>query len=131
MFGTTTDTVLSDRVEQLEQLHKVIPNSIVITGKTKKKDREQGLKDVGDGKIRVLLSSYQLAKEGLDLPILENLVMATPVKDDTVVIQSVGRIQRPYGNKKIANVYDLVDNVSTLERFYRKRNSIYKKKGWL
>jgi superfamily II DNA or RNA helicase len=123
--------VLSDRVEQLEQLHTMIPNSIVITGKTKKKDREQGLKDVGDGKIRVLLSSYQLAKEGLDLPILENLVMATPVKDETVVIQSVGRIQRPYGDKKIANVYDLIDNVSTLDRFYRKRNSIYKKKNWL
>ena len=123
--------VLSDRVEQLEQLHAMIPNSVVITGKTKKKDREQGLKDVEQGKIRVLLSSYQLAKEGLDLPILENLVMATPVKDDAVVIQSVGRIQRPYENKKIANVYDLVDSVSTLDRFYRKRNSIYKKKGWL
>lgn len=123
--------ILSDRVEQLEQLQKEIPNSIVITGKTKKKDREQGLQDVRDGKIRVLLSSYQLAKEGLDLPILENLIMATPVKDEAVVIQSVGRIQRPYENKRIANVYDLIDNVSTLERFYRKRNSIYKKKGWL
>ena len=123
--------ILSDRVEQLEVLHKEIPNSIVITGKTKKKDREQGLKDVENGKIRVLLSSYQLAKEGLDLPILENLIMATPIKDDAVVIQSVGRIQRPFDNKVIANVYDLVDNVSTLERFYRKRNSIYKKKGWL
>jgi superfamily II DNA or RNA helicase len=123
--------VLSDRVEQLEQLHSMIPNSVVVTGKTKKKDREQSLKDVSDGKIRVLLSSYQLAKEGLDLPILENLVMATPVKDETVVVQSIGRTQRPYGNKKIANVYDLLDDVSTLERFYRKRNSIYRKKGWL
>lgn len=123
--------ILSDRVDQLEQLQSVIPNSIVITGKTKKKDREQGLKDVREGNIRVLLSSYQLAKEGLDLPILENLIMATPVKDEAVVIQSIGRIQRPYENKKIANVYDLVDNVSTLERFYRKRNSIYKKKNWL
>ena len=123
--------VLSDRVEQLELLHKEIPNSIVITGKTKKKDREKGLLDVKNGNIRVLLASYQLAKEGLDLPILSNLVMATPVKDETVVIQSVGRIQRPYNDKKIANVYDLIDNVSTLDRFYRKRNSIYKKKGWL
>lgn len=123
--------ILSDRVEQLDYLHTQIPNSVVITGKTKKKERKQGLDDVGSGKIKTLLASYQLAKEGLDLPILENLIMATPVKDDAVVIQSVGRIQRPYKNKKIANVYDLVDDVSTLTRFYRKRNSIYKKKNWL
>lgn len=123
--------ILSDRVEQLEYLQSQIPNSVIVTGKTKKKDREQRLADVGSGKVKTLLASYQLAKEGLDLPILENLIMATPVKDDAVVIQSVGRIQRLYDGKKIANVYDLVDNVSTLTRFYRKRNSIYKKKGWL
>lgn len=124
--------ILSDRVEQLKTLYKMIPNSVLITGTTKKQDREQALKDVGEGRVQCLIASYKIAKEGLDLPILENLFMASPVKDDAVVVQSIGRIQRPFGNKQIANVFDFTDNeVSTLERFYRKRKSIYKKRSWL
>ena len=56
--------------------------------------------------------------------------MASPVKDDRLVIQAIGRCQRPCENKKIANVYDLVDDVSILDKFTRKRKSVYKKEGW-
>lgn len=122
--------ILSDRVEQLKILHEFIPNSVQIDGSTNKKVREQAIDDVRSGKIRVLLASYQLAKEGLDIIRLENLVMGTPVKDFAIVVQSCGRIQRPFGNKKIGTVYDLVDDVSFLNRFYSKRKSIYKKEQW-
>lgn len=122
--------ILSDRVEQLKYLHEHIPDSVEIDGSTKKPVREKALDDVRDGKIRVLLASYQLAREGLDIIRLENLIMATPVKDFSVVVQSCGRIQRPFGNKKIGNVFDLVDDVSFLNRFYSKRKSIYKKEKW-
>ena len=123
--------VLSDRVDQLKYLNTLIPNSIEIDGSTKKKEREQALDDVKNGKYKVLLASYKLAKEGLDCPILENVVLATPVKDQAVVIQSIGRAQRPYGNKEVANVYDIVDDVSMLKRFLQKRAAVYKKKDWL
>lgn len=122
--------VLSDRVEQLKLLEKIIPNSIEIDGSTNKKVREQALDDVKDGKYRVLLASYKLAKEGLDCKILQNVVFATPVKDESIVIQSIGRAQRTYPGKTIANVYDIVDDVSMLSRFYTKRKNIYKRKGW-
>ena len=99
--------VLSDRVDQLEYLGKHLDNAIVITGSTPKKIRKQGLDDVRSGKIKYLLSSYQLAKEGLDCVILENLIMATPIKAFSSVVQSIGRIQRPYEGKEIANIYFL------------------------
>ena len=93
---------------------------------------EKALDDVSNGNIRVLCSSYKLAKEGLDIPRLSNIILASPVKDEAVVIQSIGRIQRPFEGKEIAMVYDITDNqVSTLTRFFRKRNALYKKKGWL
>ena len=124
--------ILSDRVSQLEYLQKYIPNSVVITGTTKKSVRQQALKDVEEGRVRCLIASYKIAKEGLDLPILENLFLASPIKDDAIVVQSIGRIQRICGDKSIANVYDFVDSeVSTLQRFYYKRKNIYKMKGWL
>ena len=129
---TGSSIILSDRVSQLETLHKMIPDSVLITGETKKQDREQAIVDVGKGRVRCLIASYKIAREGLDLPILENLFLASPVKDEAVVIQSVGRIQRPFDGKQIANVYDFTDdNVSTLSRFHTRRKSIYKKRSWL
>lgn len=123
--------VLSDRVEQLKYLCDNVYNGVQIDGSTPKKHRQKALDDVRKGKIKYLFASYTLCKEGLDLPILSNLVMATPVKDFSIVVQSIGRIQRPYEGKKVATVYDFVDvNVGMLTGFYSKRRSTYKKNNW-
>ena len=123
--------VLSDRVEQLKYLSKYITGCVEIDGSTPKKQREKALEQIKSGEKKVLLASYKLAKEGLDCKILENIILATPIKDEAIVVQCIGRIQRPYGEKEVANVYDLVDDVTTLSRFYKKRKSIYRKRGWL
>ena len=122
--------VLSDRVDQLKYLNQFIPNSVEIDGGTNKKVREKALEDVKEGKYKVLLASYKLAKEGLDCKILENIIFATPVKDEAIVVQCIGRVQRTFENKEIAHVYDLYDDVSMLDKFFKRRRSIYKKKGW-
>lgn len=123
--------VLSDRVEQLEYLCSMVDSGVCISGKTPKKQRTQALKDVASGKIKFLFASYSLAKEGLSVDILSNLVLATPVKDFAIVQQSIGRIQRLYEGKTVANVYDFVDNVGMLLRFYTKRRATYRKNGWI
>jgi len=122
--------VISERTTQLEYLDKNVQSSIYINGKTPKKTREKKIEEFRDGKHKVLFATYSLVAEGLDIPILENLIMASPVKDERLVIQAIGRCQRPCKNKKIANVYDLVDDVSILDKFTRKRKSVYKKEGW-
>lgn len=122
--------VISERTTQLEYLQKNIENSIYINGKTPKKEREKKIEEFKQGKYKVLFATYSLVAEGLDVPILENLVMASPVKDDRLVIQAIGRCQRPSGDKQLAHIYDLVDDVSILDKFTRKRKNIYKKEGW-
>ena len=123
--------ILSDRVDQLHYLASKIPNSIVITGKTPKKQREQGFKDIDCGKKRVLLSSFKLAKEGLNILRLDTLIFATPIKDLSTIVQSIGRIQRPNDKKEIANVFDIDDkNVFILHKFWLERKKVYKEKGW-
>ena len=122
--------VISERTSQLEYLQKNTPNSIYINGKTPKKQREKQIDEFRQGKHKVLFATYSLVAEGLDIPILENLVMASPVKDERLVIQAVGRCQRPCEGKTIANIYDLVDDVSILDKFTRKRKSVYKKEGY-
>lgn len=122
--------VISERTTQLEYLDSKVKSSIYINGKTPKKTREKRIEEFRQGKHKVLFATYSLVAEGLDIPILENLIMASPVKDERLVVQAIGRCQRPCENKKIANIYDLVDDVSILDRFTRKRKSVYKKEGW-
>lgn len=122
--------IISERVDQLHYLNSKLQSSICVDGKTPKKKREQMIEEFKNGKYKILLASYSLIAEGFDVPMLENIIMASPVKDERLVVQSIGRCQRPYSGKKIANVYDLVDDVSTLERFFSKRKSVYKKEGW-
>ena len=109
----------------------MVDNGVEIDGGTPKKRREQALEDVRNGKYKYLFASYSLAKEGLDVKILSNLVMATPVKDFAIVQQSIGRIQRPYENKTKATVYDFVDNIGMLNRFFADRRRTYRKNNWV
>ena len=122
--------VVSDRVNQLHYLSSKTKNSVCIDGKTSKKIRKELIEDFRNEKYDVLFASYSLVAEGLDIPQLENLIMATPIKDKRLVVQSIGRCQRPYEGKKIANIYDLIDDVSILYKFTSSRKSIYKQEGW-
>ena len=123
--------IVGDRTDQLKFLaSRWGDKAIFIDGKTKKSIREEGLEKVRKGEIDLLFASYKLIAEGFNAPILENLVMVTPVKDLRIVVQSIGRVQRPYKDKKIANVYDLVDDIGKLDKFLRERKRIYKKEGY-
>ena len=123
--------VVGDRTEQLENLaNKLGTQAVFVSGKTKKKERENGLEKVKKGEVKFLFATYKLIAEGFNAPILENLIMATPVKDLRIVVQSIGRVQRPYKNKKVAHVYDIIDDIGRLDKFLKSRKNIYKKEGY-
>jgi len=56
---------------------------------------------------QVIFATKQYASEGLDIPALDTLVIATPMGD---VEQAVGRIQRPHPDKKEPIVVDIRDD---------------------
>lgn len=122
--------IVSERVNQLKYLQSKLDYSIMIDSKMKKKDREKIVEDFRSGKYKYLLATYSLIAEGFDVPMLENIVMASPIKDERLVIQSIGRCQRPYKDKKFANVYDFYDDVGVLYNAYKNRMKIYKREGW-
>ena len=123
--------VLSQRVGHLATLAKGLPkdDTAIVTGKTPKAKREQALQDARDGKIHYLLSTYQLAKEGLDIPRLENVFLVTPQKDYAIVTQSIGRVARLYEGKSKATAYDYVDRFGYAEKCWKARMRTYKKGG--
>lgn len=128
--------ILSDRLEHLETLRDMLPikmrcDSAMISGKmTSKKgkaEREQAIEDLRTGKKNYLFATYSLCKEGLDIPRLECLYMATPVKDYAVVTQSIGRIARTFRGKNEPVCYDFVDDIGYCVKCYKKRCTTYRK----
>ena len=126
--------LLSDRVEHLKRLYDLLPleyqnDAVILHGKVKKADRELALEQMRNKEKHILLATYQLAKEGLDVPCLDRLLLATPVKDYAIVVQSVGRIARVCEGKGEPVVYDYVDDIGFLEGMWKKRCTSYRKDG--
>lgn len=131
--------ILSDRLSHLEYLMKHLPNDLrdqavmvdgKMTSKKAKAMREQAIEDMRQGRKRYLFATYSLAKEGLDIPRLDRLYLATPQKDYAVITQSIGRIARTFEGKAEPVVYDYVDEgIQYLVRSYKKRCATYRKCG--
>ena len=130
--------ILSDRLGHLETLMSMLPadmreDAVMVSGKmTTKKgkaEREQAIADMRSGAKKYLFATYSLAKEGLDVPRLERLYMATPQKDYAVITQSIGRIARTSKGKADPVVYDFVDDIQYLVKAYKKRCTTYRKNG--
>lgn len=131
--------ILSDRLSHLEYLMKHLPRDLrdqavmvdgKMTSKKAKTMREQAIEDMRQGRKRYLFATYSLAKEGLDIPRLDRLYLATPQKDYAVITQSIGRIARTFEGKAEPVVYDYVDEgIQYLVRSYKKRCATYRKCG--
>ena len=131
--------ILSDRLSHLEYLMKHLPHDLrdqavmvdgKMTSKKAKAMREQAIEDMRQGRKWYLFATYSLAKEGLDIPRLDRLYLATPHKDYAVITQSIGRIARIFEGKAEPVVYDYVDEgIPYLVRSYKKRCSTYRKCG--
>lgn len=111
---------------QLELTRKEIASEY-ICGATRKDRRTTAIRDMRTGQAHCLLATYQLAKEGLDIPRANRLFLVSPVRDRVTVQQSVGRIMRPAPQKQDAVVYDFVDSlVPQSKAQYSARKRVYK-----
>ncbi len=74
---------------------------------------------------RIILATYAMASEGLDIKTLTSLVLATPKSD---VCQSVGRILRSKHESPL--VIDIIDDNPALMNQYHKRVTYYSSKNY-
>lgn len=126
--------VLGNRVEYLKKMADVVGESkkvLCISGmgqsKKAKAERKEALRQLDCGDLDVVFGTYQLAKEGLDVPNLKYVVLATPEKDETTVIQSIGRVGRKAEGKKCGIVLDFVDDFGMYKGWAKHRERHYKK----
>lgn len=112
--------ILSDRIDHLNTLKEMIGDNYIcdfyIGGMSQKK------LDIA-AQSQIILGSYGMASEGLDIPSLNTLIMATPRRE---VEQSVGRIIRKVGDIQPV-IVDIVDMLPSLVRQGAFRRKLYKK----
>ncbi len=116
--------ILSDRRNHLEfihdELHKVDIDSGYYVGGMK----PQELRDSQEK--NVILGTYSMASEGMDIPKLNTIVLASPKSD---VVQSVGRILRQ--KKEVRQFHPLIidinDEFSSFINQSKKRLTFYNK----
>ena len=82
---------------------------------------KQAVLDINKSK-RIILGTYSMSSEALDIPTLNTLIMATPMSS---VEQSVGRILRAKNPLASPLLIDIVDSHSNFQGQWRKRYKFY------
>ena len=78
-------------------------------------------------KKQIVLASFSMSSEGLDIPTLNTEFLITPKTD---IVQSVGRILRAKHSFSHPIIYDFVDSHDVFQRQWLKRKSYYKKQNY-
>lgn len=114
--------ILSDRRKHLTYIHDEVNNrNIGSIGYYVGGMKERELKDSENKEI--LLGTYTMSSEGMDIPDLDAVIFASPRSD---IVQSIGRILR---KKHATNpiCWDIVDDFSAFSKQYIKRRIHYRK----
>src|SRR6056300_226369 len=115
--------VLSDRRHHCEVMHQSFKKtSGLYMGGMKEVDLTES------SKKQIIFATFSQAHEGLDIPTLDTVILATPKSD---IVQSIGRIMRETkGKKNNPHIYDIFDQWSICHAMYKKRLKVYKQGGF-
>lgn len=114
--------VLSDRRLHCEYLNRTFPGSGLYMGGMSEAALEES------SKCSIIFGTFSQAHEGLDIPTLDTLILATPKSD---IKQSIGRILRETpGKMHEPHIWDVRDKWSILNAMYFKRLKVYKEGGF-
>ena len=119
--------VLTDRVEHTKTLFEMLPPELKEQAGILARGMKPNVRDEFCKSKKILLSTYQLVKEGFDVPSLNTLLMATPRPD---INQIVGRILRVEKSKRTTHplILDVVD--VPFRRQFQERLKLYKDRGY-
>lgn len=120
--------VLTDRIKQLNDIETLLKKNGYVDenigyyiGGTKQIKLDLAAKK------RIILATYSMANEGLDIPSLNTLIMASPKSD---IVQALGRIMRKQTPTHVPTIYDFIDDFSVFSTQAIKRLKEYRKKSY-
>jgi len=122
--------VVSDRVDFLKQGHKLVgENSICVTGEIPHEQRPAMIKELFNDKD-ILFGTQSIFSEGISLDCLSCIILATPINNEPLLTQLVGRIIRIHEDKPQPIIVDIHLVGNTARRQANARMGYYMKQGY-
>lgn len=124
--------VLIRNIEHGEELNRLIPDSVFLSGRDDTGFRDEIFKKYENKEIPVLIGTMGILSEGISINAIRTLIIAQGGKSDIVATQSLGRALRRDGDdKQKAIVFDFYDigNKFT-EKHSIQRAKVYKQVGF-
>jgi DNA repair protein RadD len=109
--GRKSILVFVPSIVEARELSKEVPNSAVVSSKTKKSERNQIINDFKSGKVRTVFN-VQVLTAGFDHPQLDAIVLARPTASIALYYQMLGRGTRIHPKKANTKIVDLSGNTS-------------------
>jgi len=119
--------VIADRVDFLEYCANKRPRAVSITGVTE--NREDAIKSV-ETINNEIWGTTSIFKEGISQNNLSCLILGTPINNDPMLEQLVGRIQRITPGKQTPRVVDIRLSGWTGEKQFQQRLGFYMRMGY-
>jgi superfamily II DNA or RNA helicase len=122
--------VVSDRTEFLEDMHnRTLDRSVLVTGSTKDRDEQHRL--LREDECDILWGAISIYKEGISENYLSCLILATPVNNDPMLKQLIGRILRKWPNKLTPLIIDIALKGTTAKKQAATRAGRYSRKRYM
>jgi superfamily II DNA or RNA helicase/HKD family nuclease len=98
-------------------------DAVAIWGDSPRAEREDALRDLRDGRVRVVFS-VDLFNEGVDVPDVDTVLMLRPTESPTLFLQQLGRGLRKAPGKGFCTVLDFVGTHRKEFRFDRRYRAL-------
>ena len=123
--------VVSDRVSFLKSCAELTGDKAVcVTGEVAHEDREELINRILYGDANVLYGTQAIFSEGISVDTLSCLILGTPVNNEPLLTQLIGRVIRKKEGKISPVVIDIHLKGNTARRQASNRVGFYMKQGW-
>ena len=123
--------VVSDRVSFLKSCAELTgEKAICVTGDVPHEDREGMLDQIKYGSKNVLYGTQAIFSEGISLDSLSCLILGTPINNEPLLTQLIGRVIREKEGKINPVIVDIHLKGNTAKRQASNRIGYYMKQGW-
>ena len=123
--------VVSDRVHFLRACAELTgEKAVCVTGEVAHEDREKLVDEILYGDKNVLYGTQAIFSEGISVNTLSCLILATPINNEPLLTQLIGRVIRKLEGKRSPVIIDIHLKGKTAQRQASNRMGYYIKQGY-
>ena len=123
--------VVSDRVHFLRACAELVgENAVCVTGEVSHEERESLVSEILSGSKNVLFGTQAIFSEGISVNTLSCLILGTPINNEPLLTQLIGRVIREKEGKLPPKVVDIHLKGNTATKQASNRMGYYIKQGY-